>query len=180
MVLGTEKVPQQITEYKEYNTDTSVRFLVKMGAEKLRDAERKGLHKFFSLQNSLSCNNTLVSRTGVLKMARAKLIKRINVSKIIISRYHLLGMRCEQTWLMRQVAEYTSSLQVLFDEFGCLRKFNSTAEILREFYQIRARLYVKRKDFLLGLLTAESKRLSNQARFILEKIDGKISICKLL
>ncbi|XP_076821820.1 DNA topoisomerase 2-alpha-like [Clavelina lepadiformis] len=124
MALGTEKVPQQILEYKEYNTDMTVRFLVKMSEQKLKDADGKGLHKFFSLQTSMSCHNTLV----------------------------------------------------LFDEFGCLRKFNNTTEILKEFFQLRMKLYVKRKDYLMGLLTAESKKLSNQARFILEKIEGKISI----
>ena len=56
---GTDKVPSQIIDYKEYNTDTTVRFLVRMDPKKLRQAE-SNLHKFFSLQNSLSTNNTLV------------------------------------------------------------------------------------------------------------------------
>ncbi|XP_078489042.1 transcription factor [Ciona intestinalis] len=124
LVAGTDKTPQQILEYKEYNTDITVRFLVKMGADKLKTMERNGLHKFLSLQNSLSCNNTLV----------------------------------------------------LFDEFGRLRKFNTTVEILLEFYKIRSKLYEKRKDFLTGLLTAEAAKLTNQARFIVEKVEGKISI----
>uniref|UniRef100_H2Z117 DNA topoisomerase 2 n=1 Tax=Ciona savignyi TaxID=51511 RepID=H2Z117_CIOSA len=124
MVLGTEKIPQQMQEYKEYNTDITVRFIVKMTADKLREVERSGLHKFLSLQSSLSCNNTLV----------------------------------------------------LFDEFGKLRKFNTTTEILKEFFHIRLRLYVERKDFMVGMLSAEAKRLTNQARFIVEKIEGKITI----
>ena len=61
---------------------------------------------------------------------------------------------------------------------GCLKKFNDTLDILREFYDLRLRLYVQRKDFLIGMLEAEAKKLSNQARFIVEKIGGKITICK--
>jgi DNA topoisomerase-2 len=90
----------------------------------LKDAERKGLHKFFNLQTSLVCNNTLV----------------------------------------------------VFDELGCLKKFNDTLDILREFYSLRLRLYVQRKDFMIGMLEAEAKKLSNQARFIVEKIEGRITI----
>lgn len=66
--------------------------------------------------------------------------------------------------------------QVLFDHTGCLKKYETTLDILREFYELRLRYYGLRKDWLLGMLTAEASRLSNQARFILEKIEGKIVI----
>lgn len=124
MVLGTEKTPPQIVEYREYNTDTTVRFQVKVSPGKLRDIEAKGLHKFFSIQSSLTYNNTLVA----------------------------------------------------FDQYGALKKYDSTLDILKDFCQLRSKKYVERKDFILGMLTAEVKRLENQARFITEKIDGVISI----
>ena len=38
---------------------------------------------------------------------------------------------------------------------------------MKEFYPLRLKLYGERKDFLLGMLTAEALKLSNQARFIL-------------
>ena len=60
MLNGTEKVPQVIQEYKEYNTDTSVKFIVKMSSNKMKEAEAKGLHKFFSLQTSINVSNLLV------------------------------------------------------------------------------------------------------------------------
>lgn len=65
---------------------------------------------------------------------------------------------------------------VLFDQFGCLRKYSNTVEILREFYAIRLKKYQERKEFMVGMLQAEADRLENQARFILEKIEGKIVI----
>ena len=49
-------------------------------------------------------------------------------------------------------------------------------EILQEFYDVRLDLYRKRKEWLEGQLEAESARLDNQARFIVEKIEGKITI----
>ncbi|XP_073539488.1 DNA topoisomerase 2-alpha [Phyllobates terribilis] len=123
MLNGTEKAPALITDYKEYHTDTTVRFIVKMTEEKLAEAEAAGLHKVFKLQTSLTCNS-----------------------------------------------------MVLFDHTGCLKKYETTLDILREFYELRLRYYGLRKDWLLGMLTAEASKLSNQARFILEKIEGQIVI----
>ncbi|XP_077974403.1 DNA topoisomerase 2-alpha-like isoform X4 [Styela clava] len=123
MFLGTDKVPQKILEYKDYNTDTTVKFKVKMSSATLRQNEDT-IHKFFNLQNTMTFANTLV----------------------------------------------------MFDEFGCLKKYNTTLDILKDFYKIRLKKYHDRKEFLMGLLTAEAKKLSNQARFIVEKIDGVISI----
>ena len=52
-----------ITDYKEYNTDTTIRFVVKMTPEKLASAEAQGLHKIFKLQSSLSANMVRISYT---------------------------------------------------------------------------------------------------------------------
>ncbi|KAG8566354.1 hypothetical protein GDO81_013196 [Engystomops pustulosus] len=123
MLNGTEKTPALITDYKEYHTDTTVRFIIKMTEQKLAEAEAAGLHKVFKLQTPLTCNS-----------------------------------------------------MVLFDHTGCLKKYDTVLDILREFYELRLRYYGLRKDWLLGMLTAEASRLSNQARFILEKIEGKIVI----
>lgn len=123
MLNGTEKTPPLITDYREYHTDTTVKFVVKMTEEKLAEAERVGLHKVFKLQTSLTCNS-----------------------------------------------------MVLFDHVGCLKKFDTVLDILRDFFELRLKYYGLRKEWLLGMIGAESAKLNNQARFILEKIDGKIII----
>lgn len=125
---GAEKAdkttgPTLITDYKEYHTDTTVRFVVKMSPEQFRNAEATGMHKYFKLQKALSLNS-----------------------------------------------------MVLFDRNGCLRRYESVAEILREFFEVRADLYKKRKAYMEGTLEAESLKLDNIARFILEKIEGKIKV----
>ncbi|KAM6312297.1 DNA topoisomerase 2-alpha [Podargus strigoides] len=123
MLNGTEKTPSLITDYKEYHTDTTVKFIVKMTEGKLAEAQAAGLHKVFKLQTNLTCNS-----------------------------------------------------MVLFDHVGFLKKYDSPQDILKEFFELRLRYYGLRKEWLLGMLGAESAKLSNQARFILEKIDGKIVI----
>lgn len=79
--------------------------------------------------------------------------------------------------IYKSVVPY-SLFQVLFDHVGCLKKYETAEDILDEFYQVRLRYYCLRKEWLTGMLGAESAKLNNQARFILEKIEGKIVIGK--
>lgn len=69
MLNGTEKVPALITDFKEYHTDTTVRFVVKMTAEKLQEVEAAGLHKVFKLQSPLTCNSMVMNGTHVMSAA---------------------------------------------------------------------------------------------------------------
>ena len=124
MLNGSEKVAAQITDYKEYHTDKTVKFVVSMTSDKYRAADAtKGLHTFFKLQTTMS----------------------------------------------------TSSM-VLFDHNGCMKRYEDACEILREFYDLRLTYYDKRKKYLEGMLEAEALRLSNQARFILEKCDNTLVV----
>lgn len=59
---------------------------------------------------------------------------------------------------------------------GCLKRYESVQDILKEFFELRLHYYKLRKDWLVGSLGAEAAKLSNQARFVLEKIEGKVSI----
>ncbi|XP_015683435.1 DNA topoisomerase 2-beta [Protobothrops mucrosquamatus] len=75
----------------------------------------------------------------------------------------------------RNTVEITE-LPVLFDHMGCLKKYETVQDILKEFFDLRLNYYSLRKEWLVGMLGAESTKLNNQARFILEKIQGKITI----
>ncbi|XP_049810564.1 DNA topoisomerase 2-alpha-like isoform X1 [Schistocerca nitens] len=120
---SNDKSPPQIVHFQEYNTDTTVRFVVKMTPEKLQKAEQEGLHKFFKLETTL-----------------------------------------------------TTTSMCAFDDMQCLRKYDSVLQILKEFFNLRLNFYGKRKAYLEGMLQAESLKLSNQARFILEKCDGVLVV----
>nr|XP_026488839.1 DNA topoisomerase 2 [Vanessa tameamea] len=117
-MLGTDKVKPLISEYREYNTDTTVRFVVSLLPGKLAEVEAEGIHKVFKLQTTIS-------------------------------------MTCMNA----------------FDHNTCLKKYDKVEEILREFYEIRVKYYSRRKDYLEGQLQAEADKLTNQARFIVEKCD---------
>lgn len=123
MLNGTEKVPACITDYKEYHTDATVKFVVKVTPEKLSQMEQTGLHKVFKLQTSLS-----------------------------------------------------TSTMVLFDANGVIKRYSCVEDILKDFFAVRLELYKKRKDYLEGMLAAESLKYDNIARFILEKIEGTITV----
>lgn len=123
MLTGTDKVQPLIIDFKEYHTDTTVKFIIKMAPEKLAQAEEQGLHKVFKLQTTMSTNS-----------------------------------------------------MVLFDSKGCIKRYSNIDEILKEFYEVRLDFYHRRKDYMEGMLAAESLKLDNIARFICEKIDGIIVI----
>lgn len=63
-----------------------------------------------------------------------------------------------------------------FDRNNCLRRFEKVNEILREFFDLRSEFYTKRKDYLQGMLEAEADKLSDQARFILEKCNNTLVV----
>ncbi|XP_050533091.1 DNA topoisomerase 2 isoform X2 [Daktulosphaira vitifoliae] len=123
MLADSEKSPAVITDYKEYNTDTTIKFVVSMNPQKLQKAENEGIHKFFKLHSSLS-----------------------------------LTSMCA------------------FDKDCVLKKYDSSLQIMHEFYSVRLEFYGKRKAYLEGMLGAEAAKLTNQARFIVEKCDGDLRI----
>jgi DNA topoisomerase-2 len=74
-----------------------------------------------------------------------------------------------------QTTMSTSSM-VLFDQHGCIKKYDDVRQILQEFFELRLEFYGKRKRHLEGMLGAEALKLSNQARFIIEKCDGSLVV----
>ncbi|OBT66159.1 hypothetical protein VE03_05077 [Pseudogymnoascus sp. 23342-1-I1] len=71
----------------------------------------------------------------------------------------------------------TSNL-VAFDLEGRIRKYSKVEEILEEFYVHRLAMYTKRKEHWLDIFGKEYRKLSNQARFVLEIIDNKLVVSK--
>ncbi|KFD55492.1 hypothetical protein M513_03544 [Trichuris suis] len=140
MLYGSELKQPLITDFKEYHTDTTVRFVVKVKPENMASV-LQSVHTVFKLQSSISTSSmvTLFLSSFIPLMA-------------------------------------ASFFQVLFDAEGCLRRFENAEDILKEFYTVRLSMYAKRKAHLIGLLTAQAKRLENQARFVMEKIEDIIKI----
>lgn len=57
----------------------------------------------------------------------------------------------------------------------CIR-YDDVDTIIKEFFAVRMRMYVKRKEYLELCLEAESSKLGFQAKFIIEKCSGKIVV----
>lgn len=45
------------SDYKDYYTDTYVKFIISMTEDKLAEAEQSGLHKKFKLESTISTSN---------------------------------------------------------------------------------------------------------------------------
>ena len=68
LLHGSEKAPALINDYKEYHTDTTVRFLVNVIDDKLEKAESDGLHRLFKLQSTMTTTSmVLFDANGCLK-----------------------------------------------------------------------------------------------------------------
>ena len=65
---------------------------------------------------------------------------------------------------------------VVFDHSGILRRYKTPDKICDEFFTIRLRMYVKRKEYLMRTLEAQYSTLDNIVRFIREKIENVIVI----
>ena len=79
------------------------------------------------------------------------------------------------TFFKLQTQMSTTSM-VLYDSYGCMKRYDTPMDIMKEFFELRLKMYEKRKKYLEGALGAEACKLSNQARFILEKCDGTLKI----
>jgi DNA topoisomerase-2 len=67
-VIGTDKVPATIKEYKEYHTDTTVHFVVELNAKGQAEIAEKGAEVFFKLASQISTTNmVLFDQQGKIK-----------------------------------------------------------------------------------------------------------------
>jgi hypothetical protein len=64
----------------------------------------------------------------------------------------------------------------LFDSNTILRSFQSTGEILKEFYSIGLDYYKMRKTYLEGKLTAEIDKLETILRYLRKTVDKSVSV----
>jgi len=66
----------------------------------------------------------------------------------------------------------------LFNEDLHLTKYNSTVEIMNEFFLVRIRYYIKRREHVIKNLEHELQILESKSRFIREYIDNTLEINK--
>ncbi|KAF9333109.1 DNA topoisomerase 2, partial [Linnemannia elongata] len=77
---------------------------------------------------------------------------------------------------LKLTSTVTTSNMVCFDPQGRIKKYNSTEEIVQEFYDLRLQYYRRRKDYLIDVYTKQWTRLDNKVRFILMIISGELVV----
>lgn len=86
-----------------------------------------------------------------------------------------VGLQALRKFLKLETSR-TNTNMVLFDRHGKLKKYESTVEILRDFYELRIEYYGKRKKWLIARDEKELNRIDNKIRFIRAVIAEKIQI----
>jgi DNA topoisomerase-2 len=82
-----------------------------------------------------------------------------------------------QIWSKLKLSKpLTLNNQHLYNTQGQITKYNSTMEILMEFYETRLMMYTKRKEFLIGKLSKELDILKYKKLFIEMVLDNQIVI----
>jgi DNA topoisomerase-2 len=80
---------------------------------------------------------------------------------------------------LKLTSTISTTNQHLFDSSEKLKKYNTTIEIIDDFYDCRLIMYQKRKDYLIDLLRKELCILSNKAKYILEILNGTIDLRRM-
>lgn len=85
------------------------------------------------------------------------------------------GIICNEENLKLHKYIYTSNM-VLFDENGCIKKYESTDEIIDAFCQVRIVYYAKRKKHLIDHMNRDISLMGNKKRFLEEVMNGDMKL----
>ena len=69
-----------------------------------------------------------------------------------------------------------SSNQVLFNADGQIYRYKTEEDIMKEWFNLRLNLYVRRKEHMLAKLKKDFETLRNKVRFIKEVINDEVTI----
>jgi DNA topoisomerase-2 len=85
------------------------------------------------------------------------------------------GIVCNKETLKLHKYIYTSNM-VLFDENGCIKKYESTDEIIDSFCHVRLVYYYKRKKHLIDQMERDISMMGNKKRFLEEVMSGDVKL----
>lgn len=69
--------------------------------------------------------------------------------------------------------------QVLFNNEGKIYRYNTDADIVKEWFDLRLNLYTLRKEHMLAKLKKDYEMLRNKVRFIKAVINDEVNIKKV-
>jgi DNA topoisomerase-2 len=82
----------------------------------------------------------------------------------------------EKLFKLFKLEESSTEIFSTLDEYGKLKIFENTSDIIKYFVDFRLAFYDKRKQFLLGKMNNDLKVLANRGRFIKAILDGKLKV----
>ena len=107
-----------------------------------------------------------------------KVVKIILKFKKEVLKDFILNDKFETVFKLNDTKYTNYSNMHLYNNKETITKYDSSEEILREFYSLRLIYYVKRKDYLLKIIKKELDIFESKIRFIEGFIDGSIDIIK--
>ena len=78
--------------------------------------------------------------------------------------------------LLKLITTVSATNMHMFNNKGCLHKYENAEEIIEEFYGVRLSMYEKRKTRLIQNMENKLIRLSNRAKYIQETLNGKVDL----
>lgn len=124
--------------------------------------------KYESILDSLADSKTIVSYDDNSKGTIDYTIK--------FTRESLANLTEEKLIKLLKLEESMTEIFTTLDEYGKLKIFDCSKDIIKYFVDFRMNFYFKRREFLLGKLGKELKLLSNRARFISYILEDKLNI----
>lgn len=82
----------------------------------------------------------------------------------------------DKLFKLLKLEESQTEIYSTLDEFGKLKIFENTSDIIEYFVQFRLKYYDKRKEFLLNKLNHDLKILRNRGKFIREILEEKLKV----
>ena len=100
-----------------------------------------------------------------------------NIEYVIkFTRADLESLSDDKLIKMFKLEEFSTEIFSTLDEFGKLKIFETTSEIIQYFVNFRLKYYYTRKEFILEKLNRDLKILANRGRFIKAILDEKLKI----
>ena len=78
--------------------------------------------------------------------------------------------------MLKLSSSLSTTNMTLFDDQGRIQRHENTESILTSFYDLRLKMYEKRKQHMTSVLTGEWSKLDNRVRFVLAVIAGDVKI----
>jgi DNA topoisomerase-2 len=80
--------------------------------------------------------------------------------------------------LLKLFTTNTTTNMHLFDANDKLKKYDKICEIIDTYYDVRIKMYLTRKNYMIDALEKEQVLLTNKAKYIKENLDGTIDLRK--